>query len=83
MLRAVLIATCSRGRGELGGGWLTRTTHPANSLALIVVREAILARIESLARMLSGTRRCAVAVALAGFRGVWGGNRSQWRSQNG
>ena len=45
--------------------------------------EAILARIESLARMLSGTRRCAVAVALAGFRNVWRGDRNQRRCQNG
>ena len=83
MSRAVLIATCRRGRGELGGGWLTRTIDPANSLALIVMREAILARIAPLARILSGTLRCAVAVALAGFKGVWGGDRSQRRSQNG
>src|SRR3954469_16736681 len=51
-----------------GEAWLTRTIDPANSLALIVMCEAILARIAPLARMLSGTRRSAVAVALAGFR---------------
>jgi hypothetical protein len=68
---------------RVGGGRLTRTIDPANSLALIEVCEAILARIASLARMLSGTRRCAVAVALAGFKRVWGGDRSQRRCQNG
>jgi hypothetical protein len=70
-------------RGGFGRGWLTRTIDPANSLALIVMCEAILARIASLARVLSGTRRCAVAVALAGFGNVWRGDRNQRRCQNG
>jgi len=80
MSRAVRIAT--RHRSGVGRGGLTRTIDPANSLALIVICEAILAGIASLAGILSGTLPGAVAVALAGFETVWGGDRCQRRSQN-
>src|SRR4029077_8197356 len=59
---------------------LTITLNPTNSFALIVICEAISTRIGSLARMLSGALRCAGAVALVGFRRVWGGDRSKCHS---
>jgi hypothetical protein len=54
----------------VGAGELPITVDPANSLALIVMREAILGRICPLARMLSRALRLAGAVALPGFRSV-------------
>jgi hypothetical protein len=71
------------GAGHLAGvvGWrwceLPVTLNPTNRFALIVMCEAISARIESFARMLSSALRCAGAVTLAGFRSGLGGDRSE------
>jgi hypothetical protein len=70
---AARVACQNTGRRDLavfGAVGLLRTATPTSSFALIVMCEAILARIASLARMLSRALRLASAVALPGFRSV-------------
>ena len=60
----------ARRLGGLGVVGLLKTATPTSSFALIVMCEAILARIASLARMLSRALRLASTIALLGFRSV-------------